>query len=329
MFELSLSLRPRGGHRMPLPHARAAFVAAAFAIAVTVPPPAGAVVRRVPQDHPRITDALAAAAPGDSILVAPGTYSTAANGEVFPLDVNFAGVTLLGAGMGLSVIDAADQASVVRLRSANTRVEGFTLTGGRAVRGGGVFVGPGATGTPVVARNLLLQNGATERGSGIFADVDTAPWIHHNVIWQSYDTDVAGGGDPHGIQLYGASGLVEHNLVGRGDSNGLLNEGPQSTPTVRNNILYRNGIAGLRGRGFCALGNTATVIRNNLFFENVVAALIVRIDGTPVDVSGTTANGVDPGDGIDGNFDLDPAFVDEGGMDWRLMAGSAAIDAGW
>lgn len=309
----------------------AVFAGAALAMLVglAASPPADAVVRRVPLDHPRITDALAAAAPGDSIVVAAGTYSTAANGEVFPLDVNFADVTLLGAGMGLSVIDAAGQATVVRLRAANTRLEGFTVTGGLAVRGGGVFIGPGATGTPVVARNLVLQNGASERGSGIFADLETTPWIHHNVIWQSYDTDVPGGGDPHGVQLYGAHGLVEHNLIGRGDSNGLLNEGPASTPTVRNNIFYRNGIAGLRGRGFCALGNAATVIQNNLFFENVVAAIIVRINGTPVDVSGTTANGVDPGDGIEGNFDLDPAFVDEGGMDWRLTAGSAAIDAGW
>ena len=293
------------------------------------PPEAGAVVRRVPQDHARITDAIAAASAGDSIVVAAGTYSTAANGEVFPLDVNITGVSLLGAGMGLSVLDAAGQAGAVRLRAANTRVEGFTITGGRAVRGGGVFVGVGATGTPVVARNLVLANGASDRGSGIFADIATTPWIHHNVVWQSLDTELGGGGDPHGVQLFGAHGIVEHNLIGRGDSNGLLNEGTASTPIVRNNIFYRNGVVGLRGRGYCALGNAATTIRNNLFFENVIAAVIIRISGVPTDVSGTTANGIDPGDAVDGNIDLDPAFVNEAAHDWHLTAGSAAIDAGW
>ena len=316
-LHLSLSLR-----------LAAAVLPIAFAFAC--PGVAHAAVRRVPQDHARIFDALAAALPGDSIVVAPGTYSTAANGEAFPLDVNPSGVTLLGAGMGLSVIDAGGQpAGVVRLRGPNTRVEGFTLTGGRAVRGGGVFVGAAATGTPVVARNLVIDCGASDRGAGIFADVGTTPWIHHNVVWQCFDLDVPGGGDPHGIHLFHAHGLIEHNLVGRGDSNGLLNEGATSTPTVRNNIFYRNGTPGLRGRGFCALGNAATTIRNNLFFENVVAALIQFVDGVPVDMSATTANDLDAGDPIDGNLDLDPAFLDEALHDWHLTAGSPAIDAGW
>ena len=292
--------------------------------------PAGATVRRVPQDHPHIFNAIAAAQPGDTVLVAAGTYSTSGSGEVFPLDITTSGVALIGAGMGVSVLDAKGQGgSVLRLRAPNTRVEGFTLTGGVAVRGGGIFLGVGATGTPVVARCLVLGNAASERGSGIFADLDTAPWIHHNVVWESHDADSPAGGDPHGIQLFGAHGIVEHNLVGRGDSNGLLNEGAASTPIVRNNIFYRNGTAGVRGRGYCALGNAATSIRNNLFFENVIAALIMRIGGVPTDVSGAVANDVDAGDAVDGNVDLDPAFINEALSDWRLSPGSPAIDAGW
>ncbi len=300
-----------------------------LAAAVAAFSPADAAVRRVPQSYSTITSAIAAALPGDTVLVAAGTYSTSGSGEVFPLDVTTASVTLLGAGMGLSVLDAEGQGSVVRLRAANARLEGFTVTGGLTVRGGGVFLGTGATGAAEVTRCLVLENGASDRGSGIFADNGIAPWIHHNVVWQSFDPDVAGGGDPHGVELFNAGGVIEHNLIGRGDSNGLLNTGTGSSPTVRNNIFYRNGITGLRGRGFCALGNVATTIRNNLFFENTIAAVIMRINGTPVDVSGTVANDVDGGDGVDGNFDLDPAFLDEGGLDFHLTAGSPAIDAGW
>ncbi len=291
--------------------------------------PAAAALRRVPADHATITAAIVAAVPGDTVLVAAGTYSSSGSGETFPLDVTTANVTLVGAGMGLAVLDAEGQGSVVRLRAANARLEGFTVTGGLAVRGGGVFLGTGATGTPVVARCLVLANGASDRGSGIFADVGIAPWIHHNVIWQSYDPDVAGGGDPHGIELFNAGGVIEHNLIGRGDSNGLINLGATSRPTVRNNIFYRNGIPGLRGRGFCALGDTATVIVNNLFFANEVAAVIMRVGGVPLDVSGAVANGLHANDAVEANLDGDPLLVDEAAHAFGVMAGSPAIDAGW
>ncbi len=315
--------------RLLLPRVSRILVAILLAGLATGAAPAGAAVRRVPLDHATIAAGITAAAPGDTILVAPGTYSTSGSGEVFPLDVTTAGVTLLGAGMGVSVLDAEGQGSVVRLRAANARLEGFTVTGGLAVRGGGVFLGVGATGAAEVTRCLVLENGASDRGSGIFADNGIAPWIHHNVVWLSFDPDVAGGGDPHGVELFNAGGVIEHNLIGRGDSNGLLNTGTGSSPTVRNNIFYRNGIPAVRGRGFCALGNVATTIRNNLFFENTIAAVIMRINGTPTDVSGTVANGIDLNDAVDGNLDLDPAFLDEGGLDFHLTAGSAAIDAGW
>ncbi len=98
---------------------------------------------------------------------------------------------------------------------------------------------------------------------------------------------------------------------------------------MRNNIFYRNGTGSLRGRGFCALGNNATTIRNNLFFENTIAAVIIRVGGVPMDVSGTVANGLFADDAVDGNFDLDPAFVNEALSDWHLAWGSPAIDAGW
>src|SRR5262245_58754038 len=143
--------------------------------------PAGAALR-VPADFPRITDALAAAQPGDTVRVASGTYSAATNGEAFPLPLATSGVMLEGAGMGLSVLDAAQSSGVVHCTAGGVRVTGFTITGGRAQKGGGVWV---QAGNAQVDHNLIVGCSAIERGAAIHADTGSLPWIHHNVSWQS------------------------------------------------------------------------------------------------------------------------------------------------
>ena len=97
---------------------------------------ASASTLRVPDDHTRLTDALAAVAPGDTVRVAAGHFATSTNGEVFPLQMAVSGVTLLGAGAGATVLDAEGQSSVLVLNAPGLRVSGFTITGGWAEGGG-------------------------------------------------------------------------------------------------------------------------------------------------------------------------------------------------
>ncbi|MGH7724006.1 MAG: DUF1565 domain-containing protein [Candidatus Eiseniibacteriota bacterium] len=307
----------------------AAVAAALIVIGLPLASPVeAAALHRVPQDFARVTDALAAAAAGDTIEVGPGTYSAASNGEAFPLAIATADLTLRGAGMGGSVLDANDAASVVRITATGARLLGFTITGGRADLGGGVYLETGS-GSPEIAHCLLLENGAATQGSGIYVNVSLTPWIHHNVVWESYDTSVPSGGDPHGIQLAAANGIIEHNLLGRGDSNALFNGGTASEPIVRHNIFLENGLPSpLRGRGFCALGGPGTAIIHNLFFGNVVAAVLQRVNGTPTDMSGTQANGLSPTDAVYGNIDVAPMLSDPDVLDFSLKPGSPAIDAG-
>lgn len=301
------------------------FRALAVALLLLVPATAPAVVRTVPGDHATITAALAAADPGDEIVVAEGTWSPSSPGETFPLVVGD-GIVLRGAGAGLSVLDAEDTASVVRFAGGSGAVRHFTLTGGRADRGGGVQI---EGGSPEVAHNLIVANGALKRGSGINVQGDATPWIHHNVVWMNYDLDLEESGDPHGIQCgVSSAGIVEHNLVGRTDSNGLFVQ-EQATPIVRHNIFAWNGIEGWRGRGICNFGPPATTIHHNLFFANVKAALVMRDpDGVIVDVTAQQANDLFGDDGLYGNLDGDPLLVDPDGLDFRLTATSPAIDAG-
>jgi hypothetical protein len=295
-------------------------------LVVASPALSGTVVHHVPGEFSRITDALAAATPNDTVRVAAGTYSAATNGEVFPLAILPPGVVLEGAGAGLSILDAAGAASVVRCAATGVRVTGFTLLDGSAQKGGGVSV---EAGDAQIDHTAIVGCAAIERGASIWAAPGTTPWIHHNVMWASRDALPGSGGDPHGIQLTGANALVEFNTIGRGDSNGLIIEQP-GEPVIRNNIFFENGSATLnRGRGICALGGPGTVIRNNVFYGNHIAAILVYVISSLQDLTAQQANDANPDDAILENLDANPLLVDANAMDVHLSAGSPAIDAGW
>jgi len=278
----------------------------------------------VPGEYATIGSAIAAAAPGDTIRVAAGSYSASSNGESFPLELGSQDLVLLGDGMEQSIVDAEGTDSVIRISGAGgVRVSGFTLTGGgSAVWGGGVRI---LDSSPEIDHNLIRNNGVTTRGSGIFANGSSQAWIHHNVLWENFDFDFPGPGDPHGIDLLDSTGgVVEHNLIGRGDSNGLFYQNA-SGPVIRHNIFFENGTPGLRGRGICAFGTGPAVIAHNLFFGNAIADLLVSGVG---DITAAEANDLAPDDDIYGNLTADPLLVDPDGGDYHLQPGSPAIDAG-
>lgn len=107
---------------------------------------ASAALLRVPEDHPSVAGALAAAANGDTVLLAPGTYL-----ESVTLP---SGVTLRGADPSQpAVLDGGGSARVVTLSqgSAFTRLEAITLRNGQA------GAGPGG-GVRVVGGSLSLRD---------------------------------------------------------------------------------------------------------------------------------------------------------------------------
>ncbi|MBZ0268926.1 DUF1565 domain-containing protein [bacterium] len=303
----------------------AAAVLATVLGAILAAAPVRAAVLSVPAGHPTITSALAAAAAGDTVEVAPGTYAASTNGETFPLIVTTAGVWLRAGSGGEVVLDAEGSSRVVQLNAAgNVRLSGFTITGGVAVTGGGVHV---PSGTPEIDHNFVLGNGASIRGAGIMALSASAPWIHHNVVWNSFDTDTTDAVDPHGVLLQDdALGIVEHNLIGRTDGNGLLTSA-NAQPIVRHNVFLENGQTDpVRGRGICWLADTAPIVTHNLFFANEIAAILWPGGGG--NLSGTESNDFDANDDVYGNLDGDPLLVDPDTFLFQLTASSPAIDAG-
>lgn len=295
---------------------------AALALATLFANSASATVRRVPLNFATITAALAASGAGDTVLVAAGTYSAGANGETFPLQLTTNRIQLLGAGMDASVLDANGSASVVRHdASQGGRVSGFRITGGSGSLGGGVRID---NGNAEIDHNRIDHNGASVGGAGVFAGNAAAPWIHHNLVLDNFATSSA---DVHGLRFHqSATGVFEHNLVAHSDGNGLLTV-DLAAPIVRDNIFYQNGIpAPLRGRGICWLSETSALITHNLFYQNQVAALLWLGGGG--NFSGAMANSYSATDTVYGNVDGDPRFVNAAAGDYRLVLGSAAIDAG-
>ncbi|MCA8953064.1 MAG: right-handed parallel beta-helix repeat-containing protein [Planctomycetes bacterium] len=144
-------------------------------------------VLRVPSQYPSIGAALAAAASGTTILVAPGTYSERLSWP--PVD----GVRLIAEqGAATTVLDGAFGGTVVEFTWAGltpaTVLQGFTITNGLlaapASAGAGVAVRSGA---PTIAHNRITGNrcvgSGTNRGAGLaILGADSHPKVFYNEI---------------------------------------------------------------------------------------------------------------------------------------------------
>jgi hypothetical protein len=140
-----------------------------FTVLSYVPP----VIWHVPGDVPTIQAALDSASTGHTVLVAAGIYSPSTRGESFPL-VMKSGVELLSeSGANATVLDAEGGARVLSCvdNTSDTMIEGFTLTGGSATEGGGVYCN---NASPELLGCLLVGNSATA-GGGLYADSSSGP----------------------------------------------------------------------------------------------------------------------------------------------------------
>src|SRR5262245_49145373 len=114
---------------------------------IGLPAASEAATIRVPADAPAIQQAIDAAAAGDTVLVAPGTYVE---------NINFHGKLITvesEQGPEVTVIDGGAAGSVVTFSSGENRsavLRGFTVRNGRnSFSGGGVLIqnsAPSATG---------------------------------------------------------------------------------------------------------------------------------------------------------------------------------------
>ncbi|MDP6312040.1 MAG: right-handed parallel beta-helix repeat-containing protein, partial [Phycisphaerales bacterium] len=151
----------------------------------------------VPADYTTIQAAVDAASGGDVILVAPGTYTGTGDWVINPLGKP---ITIRATGTPEeTILDGEGARGVVQCaggEGADTIIEGFTITGGSANYGGGIYCN---NSSPTITGCTISDNTATYGGGGIFCE-DSSPTITdctitNNIVvgFSSEDPGVGGG----------------------------------------------------------------------------------------------------------------------------------------
>ncbi len=255
----------------------------ALLLAVTLLPvlPAAAVIRHVPAQYATIQAAVNAAAAGDTVLVAPGTYyeNVRFRGRQILLASRFI-LSGAPADIAATIINGsrpahADTASCVLFidrEDSRSVLAGFTLTGGKGTRwrdehgagdyweGGGVL---SALAAPVIRHNLIIDNEAingdraVSAGGGGLRCGDGAPRITNNVI-------IGNRG------MYGA-GIVLNYCAGAVVQNNIIAEN-RVYPAAAGKQTFGGGGIWINNRLVGA--NTANLLENNTIIGNASAGAV-------------------------------------------------------
>jgi hypothetical protein len=334
----------------------------AFFMLLVVSHTAGlATIHHVPGQFSTIQEAINSSVDGDTVLVAPGTYTENINfrgrnilvASEFVFDMNPQTIveTIINGGSPAN----PDTGSCVIINSGEDTtavLEGFTLTAGVGTKwvdehgagayteGGGILI---QYSSPTIRHNRIIGNfainvpaGVTSGGGGGMRVGDSTPRILNNIIM---DNEGLYGG---GIVLNYSGGIVKNNIIVRnrvypaagsaptfgGGGVWILEDFGSSQKVVENNTIVENssagsggGVAG-RGGGILVWGTTV-IVRNNVVWDNTqtIGGQIFVTAGTAL----VTYSDVEGGYSGTGNINLDPQFAD---TSFYLQSGSPCIDSG-
>lgn len=213
--------------------------------------PACAKTWHVPGDTTTIQGGIGLASTGDTVLVACGTYYEhdirMKSGVCLRSETGEAGcVTIYG--------QKADRVFYCRFVSKTARIEGFTITGGLASDGGGMYFLDNSA--PRIKNVMILGNSATYDGGGVYCYVNSNPTFF-NCTFNGNTSDESGGGiycmdnsSPVFIEC-----LLTDNT---GSSGGALYCFNHCTPTLDNCTITGNS-GNIGGGIYCSFGCDVTL----------------------------------------------------------------------
>ena len=263
----------------------------------------------VPGDQPTIQAGIDAAQNGDEVVVAPGTYNEAINFQGDAITLRSSG------GPDVTIIDATGLSDrVVRCilgEGPDTVLQGFTLTGGDAGFGGGMW---NVNSSPTIRGCRFVGNSAIH-AAGMYND-GSSPTVTNCTF--SGNTALSDGG---GMYNANNSNPVVTNCTFSGNTaasigGGMYNLSGSSTVT---NCTF-SGNSSADGGGMANVSNLSVV--NSVVWGNNGGSF--GGPQAPV-VSYSNIQGGWPGPG---NVNVDPLLVDPANDDYRLSPGSPCIDAG-
>ncbi len=233
-------------------------------------------VRSVPGTYPTIQAGIDAAADGDTVRVAAGTYAGPGN-----RDIDFRGkaIVVQGAGSSSTAVDAGGAGRVFIFHSGETAasvLEDFTICGGFQVDGGGGILCENAS-SPTIRDCLLEQNRSNFRGGAACCSDDSSPLFLRCAIRNNFGSNGGGVYGPAVLQScaiegnatddMGGGGLYNPSRVrgctirdngGEDDGGGILAEGDV---TIEDCAIEGNRASGGIGGGICDLGGHAIIRR--------------------------------------------------------------------
>ncbi|MEQ8763629.1 MAG: right-handed parallel beta-helix repeat-containing protein [Planctomycetota bacterium] len=208
-----------------------------------------------------IQEGIDAATDGDTVVVGACTYNE---------NIDFSGKTIAlisASGADVTIIDGGNSDTVVRIIGSEgpaTLLEGFTITNGRAVNGGGILIA--GTAAPTIRNSTITGNRGTPYGGGVSCIDSSSPTLELNTI-TSNSADYSGGGidfrsTGSGLLL---SNTVSGNSIDTGNGGGIYST-LSSTLTISGGTITLNS-ASRNGGGVCAYGSLdisdATLMSNS------------------------------------------------------------------
>jgi hypothetical protein len=215
-----------------------------------------------------ISEAVGASVSGNEVWVAAGTYN---ENIVLP-----SGVALYGGFAGtettrtqrnwmtnVSTIDAdwaAPVIEVARSADSSTRIDGFTLTHGRAVDGGGVYCNQFAN--PVITNNVITSCQADYDGGGVFCNLGSTATITCNKIINCGAVTAGGGVRSTTGAVIIANNFIVGNAARRGGGVCCGDTSTASHEYIVNNTIVSNTGADSGGGIHIAAMSSATIANN-------------------------------------------------------------------